>query len=395
MRNTFSYPTSAKAHRVELLDLLRLIAILGVAAFHFGFLGPTSIGTAKVIMPEWAPAARYGYLGVPAFFAISGFVIAYSAVGRTAADFAIARITRIYPTFLLCMTLTFLVTLLFGAPLFETSLKQWFANLPVVAPAFGQPYMDLPYWSLVIELTFYAWVTVFIAFGWLPRRIDIIVLAWLGITMVNELTIDARMIERLFLTDYSGFFCTGLLAYELSRGRRDATVQCLLGLSVTTAVFQAVHGLGWLRYHTGSGFSAWIAATICLASMTVIVWAPRLPRPPLPPKIILAIGGLTYPFYLLHQQIGYVVLERFSHGAGPLPWVLTAYGVGVILLAFTIWRFFERPGQTLAKRWLIAATTSISLAVWPDRHTKADRLIDGDAMAHAASPDASCMRNTE
>jgi peptidoglycan/LPS O-acetylase OafA/YrhL len=52
-----------------------------------------------------APWARYGFLGVPIFFIISGYVIAYSAE-RTAAAFAIARVSRIYPTFLFCMTLT-------------------------------------------------------------------------------------------------------------------------------------------------------------------------------------------------------------------------------------------------------------------------------------------------
>lgn len=302
MRDIMLKAAEEKATRVELFDLLRLVAILGVAAFHFGFLGPTSIGTDKVLFPEWAPFARYGYLGVPIFFAISGFVIAYSAEGRSATTFAIARFSRIYPGFLLCMTLTFLVTLGFGAPLFRTSAAQWFANLAIAAPSFGQPYMDLPYWSLVIEVTFYAWMAVLMAFGLFPRRIDVIVLVWLGISLANELTIDSRIIERVFLADYSGFFATGLLAYEIFRGRRDVLVQVLLALSVATAAFHGVHGLEWLIFHTHAGFNPWIAASICVTAMTLIVWTPRLPRPPMPPKLIMAIGGLTYPFYLLTSR---------------------------------------------------------------------------------------------
>jgi peptidoglycan/LPS O-acetylase OafA/YrhL len=81
-------------------------------------------------------------LGVPVFFAVSGFVIAYSAEGRTPIGFAIARFSRIYPTFVLCMTLTFAATLLFGAGHFEVMPAQWFANLFIAAPLLGQPYVD-------------------------------------------------------------------------------------------------------------------------------------------------------------------------------------------------------------------------------------------------------------
>ena len=105
--------------RVEVLDLLRMIAVLAVIAFHFGYRGPATFTGAGVALPDIANLAKYGYLGVQLFFVISGFVIAYSAEGRTSTAFAIARVARIYPGFLFCMTATFLATLAFGAPRFD------------------------------------------------------------------------------------------------------------------------------------------------------------------------------------------------------------------------------------------------------------------------------------
>src|SRR6185295_17219947 len=99
-----------------------------------------------VALPWLTPVAKYGFLGVPVFFVISGFVIAYSAEGRTATGFAIARFARIYPGFLFCMTLTFFALVVFGAPRFSTSFWQWTANLAIAAPQFGQRYMDSAYW---------------------------------------------------------------------------------------------------------------------------------------------------------------------------------------------------------------------------------------------------------
>ena len=120
-------PNTPQMPRVEALDLLRLVAVLGVVLYHFGFWGPGASGIPAI--PWLTPVAKYGFLGVPAFFVISGFVIAYSAEGRTAVGFAIARFSRIYPTFVFCMTLTFLATRMWGPPHFEASLSQWFANL--------------------------------------------------------------------------------------------------------------------------------------------------------------------------------------------------------------------------------------------------------------------------
>jgi peptidoglycan/LPS O-acetylase OafA/YrhL len=337
--------------RVPALDLLRLVAVLGVVLFHYGFRGPAEFGTSDVAVAGLSSFARYGYLGVPIFFIISGFVIAYSAEGRTATEFAIARIARIYPGFVFCMTLTFVVTLAFGAPHFTTNAAQWAANLIVAAPALHQPYMDSAYWSLVVEVTFYAWVTVLIAAGLFPRRIDAIVLVWLWISIVNEMTIDAAWIEKIFLADYSGFLATGLLIYELYRGRRDAVLMCLLASSIGAAVFQAIHNLAWLRDHTGTAFDNRVVAAICLASIAAILLATRIRRLFLPAGAVIALGGMTYPLYLLHQQLGYVVFLRTGPTANPVL-LVGSIVVGVGLLSWVVWRHVERPSRRWARQTL-------------------------------------------
>jgi peptidoglycan/LPS O-acetylase OafA/YrhL len=335
--------------RVEALDLLRLVAVLGVVLFHYGFRGPTAHDTTHVALPQLASFARYGFLGVPIFFVISGFVIAYSAEGRTAFGFAIARVARIYPGFVFCLTLTFLMTLAFGAPAFETSLAQWAANLFIAAPALRQPYMDSAYWSLVYEATFYAWVTVLIAAGAFRRRIDIIVLLWLCISLLNELVFESVAIRKIFLTDVSGFFATGLLIYDLYLGRRDAILQLLLASSVICAVVvNAVYNLAWLRDHTGESFDDWTVATICLASILMIMSATRIRHLPLPSNIVIAIGGMTYSFYLLHQQIGYVVFKRIEPVTFPALLVVPIV-LAIAALSWATWRYVERPAQRFTK----------------------------------------------
>lgn len=345
--------TRSDQSRVPGLDLLRLAAVAAVILYHYGFWGPASNGTPQVALPYLAGFAQYGFLGVPIFFTISGFVIAYSAEGRTPIGFAIARFSRIYPTFLFCMTLTFATVLLLGGAHFEATGYQWLANLFVAAPALGQPYVDTSYWSLVIEIVFYAWVALFMALGLFPRRIDLIILVWLGITFANELTIDAPIFEKLFIADDSGFFAVGLLLYEYYRGRRDFALFCIIALSAGTSVFQAIHKLERLGVHTNGSFDERVVAAICLISIAAIFLATRIRKLPLPAGLILTAGGITYPLYLLHMQMGYTILTA----AGPVRhmelWT-AAIIAGAFALAWATWRFVERP----AHRWTKDAMTA-------------------------------------
>lgn len=339
--------------RVPALDLLRLAAVGAVILYHYGFWGPSSHGETQVALPALGAFAQYGFLGVPVFFAISGFVIAYSAEGRTPVGFAIARFSRIYPTFVLCMTLTFVATILFGAGHFEVTTRQWFANLFIAAPMLGQPYVDGVYWSLVIEVAFYAWVAVLMALGLFPRRIDAIILVWLAITIANELTIDAPIFEKVFMADDSAFFAVGLLIYQRYRGRHDVRWWALSALSLGTAVFQAIHKLERLGVHAHSSYDPRVVAGICILGLAMVYLATRIERVLLPAKIVLAVGGITYPLYLLHMQLGYVVFTALA----PQHYIVEvtcAIVAGASALSYLVWHFFESWAHPLVKLALLS-----------------------------------------
>jgi len=349
---TIAITPAAERGRVETLDLLRALAVLAVLFYHYAFRGAAADGFTDISLPALVPLAKYGSLGVQLFFVISGFVIAYSAEGRTAAGFAIARVARIYPAFLFCMTLTFVVTLAIGAPRFEAGAGQWLANLIIVAPALKQPFMDGAYWSIVNEITFYGWVFVLMALGLFRREIVFIVIVWIAISIVNETMLHSGLLRRLFVTDQSGFFCAGLVLYEIFRGRRDRTVMLLLALAALTAIDQALIGAAWSRAHYQVDLDNLVIAAISLASIGAVALAMQVRRLPVPSGVIVAVGGLTYPLYLLHQHIGYMLLNTLAERASPVVLIAAAM-LAMLLGAWLVWRVVERPAQ----RWLKAILT--------------------------------------
>jgi peptidoglycan/LPS O-acetylase OafA/YrhL len=329
--------------RVVRLDGLRFFAALCVIFFHFAFRGAAAGVMPALDLPSWLISmSQYGYLGVSLFFMISGFVIAYSAEGRAPLEFAAARFARLYPSHVAAVTLTFIATMAFGAPVFSSSFSQYFANLSMFAPLFGQEFMDGAYWSIVLEIIFYGWVFLFLALGLFEKSGERIVLCWLLISLVNELFLGLKPLRFLFLTEYSGFFAAGILIYRLRAGRSGFAAAPLLALSFATSVQTSLAGLKVIADRYDTMFSGAVAALLVLGIYTLFYAAtsPSLTR--IPSGLLSKAGAVTYPLYLLHQHVGYIAFSRLygvvSDGA-LLVFVMTV----LLAMAVAIWFFVDRP----------------------------------------------------
>ena len=259
------------------------------------------------------------------------------------------------------MTTTFLVTLAIGSPRFSTNFLQWLANVFVISPALKQPFMDGAYWSIVYEITFYGWVFVLIATGAFRRHLVTLLFFWLIISYGNEMLAHSQLVRRALLTDESGFFAAGIVLYQMSGGRRPKRVLMeLLLLAVMVAVTQACLKAEWNREHYTCEFDTVVVAIISISAIGIVAAAMRV-KLRLPTGLIMSIGGLTYPLYLLHQHIGYMLFNYFSGSASP--GVLIGIVTVVMLVgAWIVWRFIERPAQQGTKKLLTNVVRQVDAA---------------------------------
>ncbi len=120
--------------------------------------------------PNSRSVAIWFDIGLLIFFAISGYVITLSSEGRSAYEFAVGRVARLWPTFVLCASVTAVVLTAWPVPGLPTpTVKQWFAHLVINARVLGQPFLDGAYWTIAYEVIFYGWVFLLIAIGWFDR----------------------------------------------------------------------------------------------------------------------------------------------------------------------------------------------------------------------------------
>ncbi len=347
--------------RLASLDLLRFFSALAVVFFHFGFRGMA--GDERFLQtgyPEIAGVAIYGYLGVNLFFLISGFVIAWSAENRGFTAFAIARFARLYPGYVTCMSVTALAIALFGMAPLSATLPQYAANLTMLSPAFGHPFMDGVYWTIVLEIVFYGWVALALLAGVFERWKLPLMAAWLALAMLNEFAVDSGALRLLFITQYAPFFIGGVLLHHMtSRG---------ISLETTTLAIAAflfsLNSTGTMRewmldaYSAAPSLPSLLAANaaIYLLVVAAVAYGHRLRAVPW----MTAAGALTYPLYLLHQHIGYIALNRLTPAIGR--WEAFALAVaGLIAISWLIARFVELPARRFIVRHFGAALGSFAL----------------------------------
>jgi peptidoglycan/LPS O-acetylase OafA/YrhL len=82
-----------------------------------------------------------------------------------------------------------------------------------------------------------------------------------------------------------------------------------------------------------------------------------------PAGLVLTVGGITYPLYLLHMQMGYTILTAAAPVRNVELWTVTII-FGTIILAWVTWRFVERSAHGWTKGKMSAFATSLG---WSSR----------------------------
>lgn len=349
MRTTQTNTLAANEHqRNGLLDLLRFAAALMLVIYHFLYRGAREGGYLDYSFGAAGDSVTLGYLGVNLFFMISGFVIIWSATGRDWYGFSISRLARLYPAHLAAMTLTFLVMTWWAEAPFTTSGFQWLANLTMVAPVFGASFMDGAYWSIVIELIFYAWVVIGLFTGALPRHTDGAVAVWMALIVANNMIIGSRPVELLFLTEYGAYFALGAMVWRISSQGGSRLRLFLAGLALVmtfhTAEVQRLDVIARLG-------EASTALTVALANAGIIslfMLAATLGRHVKAGPWALALGGISYPLYLVHQNAGYILINLSAPAIGK--WAAFALAIALSLtVSWWICRHVEPTGRRIIR----------------------------------------------
>jgi peptidoglycan/LPS O-acetylase OafA/YrhL len=343
--------------RLAALDGLRLVCALAVAGYHFGDSWRLDgVHPPAYFLPDAAPVLIYGFLGVEVFFLISGFVICMSGWGQTVRGFAASRVARLYPAFWAGVFATAVVVAVLpvsgGLPVSGVpGVRTIVVNLSMLAEPLNTPLVDTVYWTLWVELRFYLIVACLVGAGLTERRMRLFGTGWLIAAVVMP-AFPGASLETLVIPDFAPYFIAGMTMFLLRRSRSDWRLWMLLA-GCWLVSLQRVE-LRALDLKPGFAVPVWPAMVLLTIAYGVLLAIALGITDRLDWRWLGTAGALTYPFYLLHQRIGYSVI-RTAHARTGLPaWVLIAGAVVALLVAaWLVHRLVERPLAPLLKRRIL------------------------------------------
>lgn len=282
--------------RFRELDALRGVAALVVVAFHYTVLFDEFFAGHEA-SPVTVP---WGHYGVELFFLISGFVILMTARRKDRpGSFLYARFIRLYPPYWVCLGLSVGIVAVLGVEQLRQPPWVVAVNVTMLQKFLRVREVDGAYWSLAAELLFYALVVVLLlVFRRLSARVVLATCwAWLAVSACILLSPFAdSTVSFMLLPEFSAFFGMGMVLYLARLGEVRWWMVTLIGVAGIGVAFLAA-GLS----HAGmtlllmGGF----AVVTQRRSTVFLTWRP-----------LLWLGAVSYPLYLLHQNIGYAVIQQ-------------------------------------------------------------------------------------
>jgi len=357
-------PVHAEA-RLRHIDALRALAALLVVWLH---VSETYVGLAPGgALPgrglfELARGIDVGRIGVVVFFLISGYVIPSSIRPQSAAPigtFLIRRVMRIYPAYWLSIPFAaFACHWLWGQ---SFGVRDFLLNLTLLQDVFGAPGAEGLYWTLLVELVFYALCVGLLLSHSLARPARLAVLAgtlalyastgmllhWLDVTgdalplqwlCLNLSVMLCGTLYRSFVDGHAG----GALARH---GTRALFAFYLVVFPACTAA-----AIGW---HRNAAVPYALGVLLFLAGCGPMRIASRVTD---------WLGRISYSIYLFHPIVFYPILWWLLRQPAGSAWRSQHLGIYLAIvvvltlaLANLVYRVVEAPGirlgRTFAARW--------------------------------------------
>jgi peptidoglycan/LPS O-acetylase OafA/YrhL len=339
---------------------MRGIAALAVVLFHLSIKMKEEL---QATLPDFMTLIMsYGYLGVPVFFVISGFVISLSVNDRKitlsyAGNFALRRSIRLDITYWasICFILVFM------------TLNNQFLGGDTPYPAPGNvllhmfylqdlfsvdPVISVVFWTLCMEVQLYLF---FLLSVWISQTIatrlnlDVYNVFLSGVVLLGiySLSLDQQIaslsIPGLFLP-YWHFFLIGVLISHIVRGKKAGVPILLAWLAVET-VFLV---LGDIKSYSVAGVVFGMFLFVLLRWHNLDSF--------LSGRVFQYLGSISYTLYLVHPDIGWKAIsvgkQVFGNEMSSMAtlFVFLAALMLSVLVAHLFHLAFEKPSLWLCKQ---------------------------------------------
>ncbi|KAF1047951.1 acyltransferase family protein [Xylophilus sp.] len=361
--------------KIVFADQLRALAALSVVFFHLcGGFWAWRDHVARLVFapplddaPRWLPAVvdafGFGPFGVSLFFLISGFVIPMSLARLPPGRFLLARLLRIYPTWLACFAI--------GLAAVWLSSRHWqrpfgldvhtiAANALLTHTVTGVRTVEPVNWTLAIELKFYLAMALIAAVAPRAKAVPLVLFAaavlvfnlWIA-PLGTRAGVDLAALGAELV--YLPYMMVGTLFFHHLRGAIG--LRMLAGGSL---VLVALALAAWT--HSSQRAQVQLVSNVYVLNIGVFAAAYALRAHFRPQPVVDWLARISFPLYAVHCLAGFALL-RWLAGAGvpAVPAVVLSLAV-VVAAAVAVHRLVELPTMAWGRRLAPGRPESLRLA---------------------------------
>lgn len=362
----------AKVTHLPFLDVLRGVAIFSVFLYH-------ALGAAvgyynqpwKGMFPDFSAAGTFwplfpltlGGCGVAIFFVVSGFCIHFShyrSKGESWLAFAVKRFFRLYPPYLLALSVFYLSwpwrTYSLSSPGWRHQFWSHFFLIHNIEPgtAFG---INGSFWSIAIEVQLYLiyplLLLIVAIIGW---RYSLLILFILESSIRISIITGISAFDSLRLSPLCFWFSWSLGAYlahlYLNNSLLRFNVWYLYSAIMMVSLAYLVHPFEKFQFTAVALLTSvviWREIYYLHSKPSKSSWKPLL-------RHLTSLGTVSYSFYLIHQPF-LLLIQRFTNGVKSIsldPILLLFLCVVMYFLLFNLSKVLyscvERPFAVIGKR---------------------------------------------
>lgn len=305
---------------------------------------------------------KIGAYAVFGFYCLSGYLMTlimqtnYGYTSTGVAKYAVNRFLRIYPIYWISLLLSATLVWYLGSDFTSTyhqsiylpgDFSELIKNILLFFPFRESPRLTPPAWALTVEIFFYILIGIGISKNKLVTLIWLVIsLLYHGYALIFQLGWGQRYFSILAA---SLPFSTGALIFHY-RHKYIKYINQLTGGTYYYLPFFLVSAIivNWgLGVLLGRSTGVFFYGNYILCAFTVLVLSDRKELPYINKKFDKWMGDFSYPIYLIHYQVGLVVLVLFDKSGIELKrpdLILMAVSIPVILMcSWIIIITFERP----------------------------------------------------
>lgn len=270
--------------RNHLVNLLRFFAASAVVLFHFN-------EPIAYIPNIYRHLCKFGYLGVPVFFVISGYCIKIAQNhSKSARRFIIRRLFRIFPPYWFSVALVCLCAI--GQKLVtgtnSVSIPKDIGSIFSIIVLYTSPLSHVTtinwvFWTLPYELFFYLIIGATMLFGENIRRVALVVL------LITAIFLPVQVTGFLFFFNELPTFLLGYTLF-LVLNKTDIFTLTMVMLAIVTVIIK----------HRDVAYLV-VCLTVCLLILLDKI-------KPLKNNFFSKLGDYSYSIYLIHVPIGIFLL---------------------------------------------------------------------------------------